>query len=97
MASAAAATRVEVGTKVSKDAVYLTSERWFAEHGRGMVAGKGGSRQRRYFCDQSAVNKCPAFIRWTVLGYVGKRRKTCANNKTSATAAAFAGDRLNQF
>lgn len=60
----ASAYQLEKGTKVSKEEVYSASERWFAHQGRGMVAGKGGSRQRVYFCDQRQENKCPASIRW---------------------------------
>ena len=58
-----------------------------------MVAGKGGSRQRRYFCDQSASNKCPAFIRWTKqttgewkVSSLGGNHVNCAGAMSSATS-----------
>ena len=78
MPSAAAATPVEVGTKVSKDDVYLTSERWFAEHERGMVAGKGisrrtGFRVRGYLVNSPGSQGCPGAAQGHAWGYPGKR------------------------
>ena len=51
------------GMIVPKESVYKISERCFRDHGRGMVAGKGGGRQRVYFCDQRDQG-CTASIRW---------------------------------
>ena len=51
------------GMILPKESVYKISERCFRDDGRGMVAGKGGGRQRVYFCDQKDQG-CSASIRW---------------------------------
>jgi len=44
--------------------IYSSSERHFMAKGRSIVAGKSGSRQRAYKCDQNKQG-CTAYIRWT--------------------------------
>ena len=59
-----ATSQLTVGTLLHKQHVYASSEMWFRAAGRGVIAAKGGSRQRNYLCDQQNQG-CKARALWS--------------------------------
>ena len=54
----------KIGTLLHKQHVYASSEMWSRAAGRGVTAAKGGSRQRKYLCDQQNQG-CKARALWS--------------------------------
>lgn len=87
-----------MGMMFSAKALYAAVEQEFRKVGRGIRSGRGGSRQRLYFCDQRVVDEsgaekgCTARVRATrqVTGefkitFVNTEHVNCAGSTTTAT------------
>ena len=82
----------------SSKSLYAAIEQEFRKVGRGIRSGKGGSRQRQYFCDQRVVGEsgaeegCTARVRATrqvtnefKVTFVDTEHVNCAGSTTTAT------------
>lgn len=82
----------------SAKGLYAAVEQEFRKVGRGIRSGKGGSRQRQYFCDQRVLDEsgaekgCTARARATrqvtgefKLTFVNTEHVNCAGSTTTAT------------
>ena len=86
-----ATSQLKVGTLLHKQHVYASSETWFRAAGRGLIAAKGGSRQRKYLCDQQNQG-CKARVQWVKqatdewkVSRLDGEHENCGGATTSAT------------
>ena len=94
---------IEVGLKFENSkSLRAESERAFLATGRSMIAGKGGGRQKEYYCsnrnfdkDSRTVRGCPAAVRATKqatgewkLSFVDLKHVNCAGSTTTTSIRA---------